>query len=656
LFPVFLPDEGTFDWVDWYLSENPATFTELSDRAISEWALMSGVQRQKTQSWKTTNDKPDTSFGIKGLDDCSVKESLAALASTQRRSYIVMEVKGNLTKEDRIAALKKWGNRTHKRVAQVMIGDPEEAYRKRSHDMILAEKQDKLTKEFKEEQAMVKEQKMLEREVRIAKRKAEKARKKEEEAKKKAEEGASEEVKDEEKPEVKDEDISEDEKMEVDDEKPPVATLTAAEKQVRFRKQAASDLSATVISTSFNKFCLPDDTEGFDEVRYTWSSPDLCEQYLKDWVLERKLTTRIEDLNPSDWFREKWKDWQKDLQTWHLKHVEYKDPVKRQAVVAAAQAAAQAAPQSKALLMASSKAPPAQKPEAKADEKEEEGKKEETQEAEHERKEDEDDDKDPMQALEEEMDKEDMDIFGVEDVCDVKDGQGTPLFCAFAFEDWALLSLRFELHLLVHSFRADCGDPERTGIHPEHLSFYYQKYYKKALNTKNYGVETVEDLIALVNDTVIQNRSKVVESQVTDDLETNEIFVKLTEEARRDRQRRIDAGDDSAVLKFLRPQQAAGAKTKSPALAGLSAGSFAKAAPNSSTSSDAASTLTGVVVRPPGAGNVQRPAFGKQPNWAKAASQGANVRPNIAAVKAAMAKAMASGKWGGFGNWGGWRG
>lgn len=59
----------------------------------------------------------------------------------------------------------------------------------------------------------------------------------------------------------------------------------------------------------------------------------------------------------------------------------------------------------------------------------------------------------------------------------VKDiGTGEPLFCNFGFEakgvrsrsrmlqDWALLSLRFELHLLAHSFLHDCGDPERPLI------------------------------------------------------------------------------------------------------------------------------------------------------------------------------------------------
>ncbi|CAK9081371.1 Heterogeneous nuclear ribonucleoprotein U-like protein 1 (Adenovirus early region 1B-associated protein 5) (E1B-55 kDa-associated protein 5) (E1B-AP5), partial [Durusdinium trenchii] len=44
LLPVGLPDEGTFDWVDQFLSKN-RNYTELSDRAILDWAKKSGLQR-----------------------------------------------------------------------------------------------------------------------------------------------------------------------------------------------------------------------------------------------------------------------------------------------------------------------------------------------------------------------------------------------------------------------------------------------------------------------------------------------------------------------------------------------------------------------------------------------------------------------------------
>merc|ERR1711874_184360 len=41
--------------------------------------------------------------------------------------------------------------------------------------------------------------------------------------------------------------------------------------------------------------------------------------------------------------------------------------------------------------------------------------------------------------------------------------------------------------------------------------------------------------------------------QLSDDVESLDIFIKLTEESRRERQRRIDAGDETARLKFVAP-------------------------------------------------------------------------------------------------------
>merc|ERR1740117_1088364 len=37
LFPVSLPDEGSFDWLDSFLEQNP-DYTEISDRAFADWA------------------------------------------------------------------------------------------------------------------------------------------------------------------------------------------------------------------------------------------------------------------------------------------------------------------------------------------------------------------------------------------------------------------------------------------------------------------------------------------------------------------------------------------------------------------------------------------------------------------------------------------
>merc|ERR1712190_443037 len=148
---------------------------------------------------------------------------------------------------------------------------------------------------------------------------------------------------------------------------------------------------------------------------------------------------------------------------------------------------------------------------------------------------------------EEELDFEGLDVFGVQDVSDV--GQGTPLYKDFTQDDWVMASLRYELALLVHAFRKDVNDPERTGIHLEHLPFYYNRYYKKNFIPKNFGKEKAEDVIALVVDTVFL-RDNVLETLVAEEYEQLGIFVKLTEEARRNRMILVDSGDDSAKLQL----------------------------------------------------------------------------------------------------------
>merc|ERR1711972_1294196 len=72
LFPVALPDEGTFDWLDSFLEKNPQ-YTELSDRKLQDWCVKSGIWKPRSNSWKGSNDKPEFNFGIQGLDDASIR-------------------------------------------------------------------------------------------------------------------------------------------------------------------------------------------------------------------------------------------------------------------------------------------------------------------------------------------------------------------------------------------------------------------------------------------------------------------------------------------------------------------------------------------------------------------------------------------------------
>lgn len=144
---------------------------------------------------------------------------------------------------------------------------------------------------------------------------------------------------------------------------------------------------------------------------------------------------------------------------------------------------------------------------------------------------------------------DDVDIFSVADICDV--GEGVPLFEMFTADDWQLLQLRFEFALLCHSFKTDCNDPDRAGIPVDHVGFYYHRYYGHSFTTKQFGMDDMKAVCGLIKD-VVSIKEGLVQLSL-DDIDSLDIFAKLTEEGRRERQRRLDAGDETARLKFLPP-------------------------------------------------------------------------------------------------------
>merc|ERR1712241_508506 len=120
----------------------------------------------------------------------------------------------------------------------------------------------------------------------------------------------------------------------------PVAELSEEEKKLPFRKNAVTDLTMWVLSNSFPKFSIPEASEGFDEIRYEWEEESQSKEYLRRYILSKKVHCRIEDLQPSDWFRAKWSEWQKVLQEWHNKQSEFKESAKFKEKKAAEEAAA----------------------------------------------------------------------------------------------------------------------------------------------------------------------------------------------------------------------------------------------------------------------------------------------------------------------------
>lgn len=531
LFPVAMPEEGGFDWLDEFLKDHPQ-YTEISTRSLLNWCEKSGLNRPKGYLARTSHDAPDMGMGITALDDLSVRRVLNGVAPIHKRNYVVMEVRGNLLKDERATALDRWAG--FRRTANVIMGEPPKAFQEASREKILKAKQDLSNLEFKNKQQaarqkwlLIKKQKALEKEkAAAAKKKAFEAKKAEyEKAKKEAEEKGEPEpdAPIEEPDEEKEEEAEEPDPM---DEEPPTVELSEEEQKAFFSKKPMPDLASYTLNTSFLKFSLPEKGEGFDEVKFEWSPKTKVEPYLKAWVKDKKVHSRVEELQPGEAFAKKWAAWQKAIGAMKTK------------------LAAKLAAEKKKVADAEAKKEKKKAYEAAKKKAEEEGKEPPAQEIED----DEDEDDAPK------VDVESVDPFSLEDIMDV--GGGEPLFSKFGPEDWMLLSLRVELHLLSHAFVQDAADSDRSAVPVEHMAFYYQKYFRKSFSAAAYGLKTIEEVLALVKDTMIVYQGeplKLIESMLPDEMETYNAFVMLTEECRRVRLRKVALGDLSAKLKFGLP-------------------------------------------------------------------------------------------------------
>jgi len=356
VFPVGLPDQGYFHWVDQFMEKNPG-YTELSDRKILEWAAKSGMWTQQRGAAGGSNDKPEARFGIPSMDDWSVSRVIAAIAPTTPRNYVLPELKANLVASDRENALLKFGSQDFKRKAVVMMGDPDQAFKDTVLAKLLEEKTAKVEAESKRKAAEEERKKQAE----LRKQKAIEARKAAEEARKKRmrikageevedeemkgdeegkeedkEEGKEEEAKEEEpkEEEAKEEEPKEEEAKEAEDVKMDDAPveLTEEEKSTVFPKTALPDLTERELAMSYASFSLPSKAEGFDDIAYAWQTEKKCAEHMKAWVMEKKLTNRAEDLTPGTEFKEAYAAWQKKLQEWRKAQQDFKDPARRKAV------------------------------------------------------------------------------------------------------------------------------------------------------------------------------------------------------------------------------------------------------------------------------------------------------------------------------------
>jgi hypothetical protein len=166
------------------------------------------------------------------------------------------------------------------------------------------------------------------------------------------------------------------------------------------------------------------------------------------------------------------------------------------------------------------------------------------------------------------------------------DGKKTPLYKAWGIEDWILLTMRVELHLLIRAFKADVTDkdPERKGITPKNLAHYYELFMGKAFDPQAFGQTTLEKLLEYASD-VVQVSGGVLTLKSKEGLPLT-AFIKETEKRRRERESKLLAGDDSAKLEFKAPGQGMGKKGakggdkgKGKSNAGYTAGYSAKGYP-----------------------------------------------------------------------------
>mmetsp|Transcript_70689 Transcript_70689/g.133415 ORF Transcript_70689/g.133415 Transcript_70689/m.133415 type:complete len:916 (+) Transcript_70689:77-2824(+) len=337
--------------------------------------------------------------------------------------------------------------------------------------------------------------------------------------------------------------------------------------------EGVPDLSEKALSLTYDKFSLPSETEGFSKVDYEWLGKEAASEHLKKFILQRKATTILEGLVPGTWFKEKLKAWHTMRSELRKKHQEYS-----------------------------------------------------------------------MKKAKNGGTDDDVGMFDIkgiklENIHDI-DSKGTPLYATFKYEDWILLSWRLELHILTHSFMLDVDDPDRPGIPEAHWTHYYKIYFgrdgdlvgqlnagslDKALKTLRGPVELQE-----------KGGMKVLQSKL--DKETSiEEFIKGVESYRRDRQRRIDAGDESAQLKFNKaPAKAKPAKAPSaPAKAAPK-----KAVPPGKAGGPPAKVASTAKAAPAAGGGVKRPTPPSAPPVRAEAAEPALKKPRVEGAPGAPTKVV----------------
>merc|ERR1712129_600210 len=108
------------------------------------------------------------------------------------------------------------------------------------------------------------------------------------------------------------------------------------------------DLTPYMLSASFTKYSIPEKDEGFAEIRFEGQKEAKCVEHLKAYKLQNKIMMRMEELNPSAWFREQNDKFSRQNQQWHQKQNDFKSQVARKAADAQSKAKRKADAEAKA--------------------------------------------------------------------------------------------------------------------------------------------------------------------------------------------------------------------------------------------------------------------------------------------------------------------
>eukprot|EP00913_Durusdinium_trenchii_P018648 g17523.t1 len=92
------------------------------------------------QGANSSNDKPSFAYNVPSMDDGSIQRVIKSIAPVVPRNYVVMEVKSNLVKEERLETLKHFNTPNFKKVALVIMGEPDLDFKQKSYTSLLEKK------------------------------------------------------------------------------------------------------------------------------------------------------------------------------------------------------------------------------------------------------------------------------------------------------------------------------------------------------------------------------------------------------------------------------------------------------------------------------------------------------------------------------------